>query len=142
MIVSTRGRYALRVMIDIAEHPNEPYIPLKSIAARQGISEKYLESILKILVQEHLLEGMRGKGGGYRLCKSPDQFTTGQILRLMEGSLAPVACLEVGSSPCDRAGECRTLSLWAGLNDVINKYLDQYTLADLLREDDGFDYVI
>lgn len=85
---------------------------------------------------------MRGKGGGYRLCKSPDQFTTGQILRLMEGSLAPVACLEAGSSPCDRAGECRTLSLWAGLNDVINKYLDQYTLADLLREDDGFDYVI
>ena len=74
--------------------------------------------------------------------KLPDQFTTGQILRLMEGSLAPVACLEAGSSPCDRAGECRTLSLWAGLNDVINKYLDQYTLADLLREDDGFDYVI
>ena len=142
MIVSTRGRYALRVMIDIAEHPNETYIPLKSIAARQGISEKYLESILKILVQEHLLEGMRGKGGGYRLCKSPDQFTTGQILRLMEGSLAPVACLEAGSSPCDRAGECRTLSLWAGLNDVINKYLDQYTLADLLREDGDYDYVI
>ena len=77
-----------------------------------------------------------------RLCKSPDQFTTGQILRLMEGSLAPVACLEAGSSPCDRAGECRTLSLWAGLNDVINKYLDQYTLADLLREDGDYDYVI
>ena len=83
-----------------------------------------------------------GKGGGYRLCKSPDQFTAGQILRLMEGSLAPVACLEAGSSPCDRAGECRTLSLWAGLNDVINKYLDQYTLADMLREDGDYDYVI
>lgn len=85
---------------------------------------------------------MRGKGGGYRLCKSPDQFTAGYILRLMEGSLAPVSCLDSGSAPCERASECRTLSLWTGLNEVINKYLDQYTLADLLREDDGFDYVI
>ena len=142
MIVSTKGRYALRVMIDLAEHRTEKYVPLKEVAARQEISEKYLENILKVLVQNGFLEGLRGKGGGYRLCKSPDQFTTGQILRLMEGSLAPVACLEAGSSPCDRAGECRTLSLWAGLNDVINKYLDQYTLADLLREDGDYDYVI
>ena len=142
MIVSTKGRYALRVMIDLAEHQTERYVPLKAVAARQDISEKYLENILKVLVQNGFLEGLRGKGGGYRLCKSPDQFTTGQILRLMEGSLAPVACLEAGSSPCDRAGECRTLSLWAGLNDVINKYLDQYTLADLLREDGDYDYVI
>ena len=142
MIVSTKGRYALRVMIDLAEHQSEKYVPLKEVAARQEISEKYLENILKVLVQNGFLEGLRGKGGGYRLCKSPDQFTTGQILRLMEGSLAPVACLEAGSSPCDRAGECRTLSLWAGLNDVINKYLDQYTLADLLREDGDYDYVI
>ena len=132
MMISTKGRYALRVLIDMAEHQTDGYIPLKEIAKRQDISEKYLESIVKSLV----------KGGGYRLCKSPDQFTTGQILRLMEGSLAPVACLEAGSSPCDRAGECRTLSLWAGLNDVINKYLDQYTLADLLREDGDYDYVI
>ena len=132
MMISTKGRYALRVLIDMAEHQTDGYIPLKEIAKRQDISEKYLESIVESLV----------KGGGYRLCKSPDQFTTGQILRLMEGSLAPVACLEAGSSPCDRAGECRTLSLWAGLNDVINKYLDQYTLADLLREDGDYDYVI
>ena len=132
MMISTKGRYALRVLIDMAEHQTDGYIPLKEIAKRQGISEKYLESIVKLLV----------KGGGYRLCKSPDQFTAGYILRLMEGSLAPVACLEAGSSPCDRAGECRTLSLWAGLNDVINKYLDQYTLADLLREDGDYDYVI
>ena len=142
MIVSTKGRYALRVMIDLAEHRSEKYVPLKEVAARQEISEKYLENILKVLVQNGFLEGLRGKGGGYRLCKSPDQFTAGQILRLMEGSLAPVACLESGSAPCDRAAECRTLSLWAGLNDVINKYLDQYTLADLLREDGGYDYVI
>ena len=156
MMISTKGRYALRVLIDMAEHQTDGYIPLKEIAKRQEISEKYLESIVKSLVKGGVVEGMRGKGGGYRLCKSPDQFnsqnfgfiklpdqfTTGQILRLMEGSLAPVACLEAGSSPCDRAGECRTLSLWAGLNDVINKYLDQYTLADLLREDGDYDYVI
>ena len=132
MMISTKGRYALRVLIDMAEHQTDGYIPLKEIAKRQGISEKYLESIVKLLV----------KGGGYRLCKSPDQFTAGYILRLMEGSLAPVSCLDSGSAPCERASECRTLSLWAGLNEVINKYLDQYTLADLLREDDGFDYVI
>ena len=131
MMISTKGRYALRVLIDMAEHQTDGYIPLKEIAKRQDISEKYLESIVKSLVKGGVVEGMRGKGGGYRLCKSPDQFTTGQILRLMEGS-----------SPCDRAGECRTLSLWAGLNDVINKYLDQYTLADLLREDGDYDYVI
>mgnify|MGYP000087729514 CR=1 FL=1 len=142
MLISTKGRYALRVMIDLAAHNDGSFVPLAEIAERQGISEKYLESIVKTLVKVGVLEGTHGKGGGYRLCKSPDQFTTGQILRLMEGSLAPVACLEAGSSPCDRAGECRTLSLWAGLNDVINKYLDQYTLADLLREDGDYDYVI
>ena len=142
MLVSTKGRYALRVLIDMAEHQTDGYIPLKEIAKRQGISEKYLESIVKLLDKGGVVEGMRGKGGGYRLCKSPDQFTAGYILRLMEGALAPVSCLDSGSAPCERASECRTLSLWAGLNEVINKYLDQYTLADLLREDDGFDYVI
>ena len=142
MMISTKGRYALRVLIDMAEHQTDGYIPLKEIAQRQGISEKYLESIVKILVHGGVLEGMRGKGGGYRLCKGPDQFTAGYILRLMEGSLAPVACLTDGGTPCERASECRTLSLWAGLNNVINRYLDQYTLADLLREDGGYDYVI
>ena len=142
MLISTKGRYALRVMLELAQGEPGECMPLPVIAQRQGISEKYLESIVKSLVKGGVVEGMRGKGGGYRLCKSPDQFTTGQILRLMEGSLAPVACLEAGSSPCDRAGECRTLSLWAGLNDAINKYLDQYTLADMLREDGDYDYVI
>ena len=142
MMISTKGRYALRVLIDMAEHQSGGYIPLKEIAKRQGISEKYLESIVKTLVKGGVVEGMRGKGGGYRLCKSPDQFTAGHILRLMEGSLAPVSCLNSGNVPCERASECRTLSLWAGLNDVINNYLDQYTLASLLREDGGFDYVI
>ena len=127
MIVSTRGRYALRVMIDIAEHPNEPYIPLKSIAARQGISEKYLESILKILVQEHLLEGMRGKGGGYRLTMSPSEYTIGR-------SLEPVGCIESGSTSCPKASECRTIGMWMKLGEIVNDYLDSITLADLLAQ--------
>lgn len=143
MIVSTRGRYALRVMIDIAEHPNEPYIPLKSIAARQGISEKYLESILKILVQEHLLEGMRGKGGGYRLTREPDQYTVGEILTLTEGSLAPVSCLAQGAAPCRRMSSCRTYDMWKGLDDLIEDYFGKITLADLAAPDEaGNDYVI
>lgn len=143
MLVSTKGRYALRVMIDLAEHEGEGYLPLRDIAARQSISEKYLESILKTLVRDRLIEGLRGKGGGYRLRKEPDQYTVGQILRVMEGSLAPVACLEEGSAPCARVANCRTLSLWSGLNDLIRDYLDRFTIADLMkRDEDGFDYVI
>lgn len=141
MMISTKGRYALRVLIDMAEHQNGKTIPLREIAQRQEISEKYLESIIKILVQGGVVEGTRGKGGGYRLCQSPDRLTAGQILRLVEGSLAPVSCL-ASDTPCARASECRTLSLWSGLNDVINDYLDRFTLSDLLRRDGGYDYVI
>ena len=133
MIVSTRGRYALRVMIDIAEHPNEPYIPLKSIAARQGISEKYLEAIVKGLVKERYLTGLRGKSGGYRLTKTPEEYTVGSILRLSEGSLAPVACLEQNPVECRRMAECRTLPMWRKLNTMINDYFDGITLADLVN---------
>ena len=143
MMISTKGRYALRVLIDMAEHQAGGYVPLKEIAERQEISEKYLESIVKTLVKEQILEGLRGKGGGYRLRKEPDQYTAGQILRVMEGSLAPVACLEEGSAPCARVASCRTLSLWSGLNDLIQDYLDRFTIADLMKKDeDGFDYVI
>ena len=143
MMISTKGRYALRVLVDMAEHQGEGYIPLKEIAARQEISEKYLESIVKELVKARVLEGVRGKGGGYRMVGSPDQYTAGEIIRLMEGSLAPVACLEKGGAPCPRAAQCRTLSLWQGLNDPVNDYLDRFTIADLTRrEDAGFDYVI
>ena len=134
MIVSTRGRYALRVMIDIAEHPNEQYIPLKSIAARQGISAKYLESILKILVQEHLLEGMCGKGGGYRLPMAPEEYTIGRILRFTETSLEPVSCIEDGTTSCPKASECRTIGMWMKLGELVNNYLDSITLADLLAQ--------
>ena len=102
MIVSTKGRYALRVMIDLAEHQAERYVPLKEVAARQDISEKYLENILKVLVQNGFLEGLRGKGGGYRLTRSPDQYTVAEILLLTEGSLAPVSCLTPGAPACER----------------------------------------
>ena len=143
MLVSTKGRYALRVMIDLAEHRSEEYIPLKVIAQRQVISEKYLESIIKLLVKAKLLNGVRGKGGGYRLTKAPEQYTVGSILRLTEASMAPVACVEPNSEVCPRAAECRTLSLWRGLDKVINDYLDSVTRADLMHSDDaGYDYVI
>ena len=143
MLISTRGRYALRVMIDLAEHQEEGFIPLKAIAQRQGISEKYLESIMKLLVKAKLLNGLRGKGGGYQLTKAPEQYTAGSILRMTEESMAPVSCLESGAEACPRAAECRTLSLWKGLDKVINDYLDNFTLADLMHSDpDGYDYVI
>ena len=143
MLIPTKGRYALRAMVDLAEHQSEGFIPLKVIAERQEISEKYLESIIKLLVKAKLLNGVRGKGGGYRLTKSPDQYTVGSILRLTEESLAPVACLEEGAASCPRMAQCRTLPLWQGLNQVINDYLDNVTIVDLVQSGtSGNDYVI
>ena len=143
MLISTKGRYALRVMIDLAEHQTEGFIPLKVIAERQEISEKYLESIIKLLVKGKLLNGVRGKGGGYRLTKAPEQYTVGAVLRLTEDSLSPVACLEPGAPACPRMASCRTLPLWQGLNKVIGDYLDNVTLADLTRGGTpGDDYII
>ena len=142
-MISTRGRYALRVMIDIAEHSNGNFIPLDAIAARQEISEKYLESILVILTRGNLLLGMRGKGGGYKLTRAPKDYTLGTILRLTEGSLSPVACLKEGTEPCKKSLVCRTLSVWKGLNDTINTYLDGITLEDLLKnQENSGDYCI
>ncbi|MCC8100509.1 MAG: Rrf2 family transcriptional regulator [Clostridiales bacterium] len=143
MLVSTKGRYSLRVMIDLAEHQSEGYIPLKTVAERQEISEKYLESIIKLLVKEKFLAGLRGKGGGYRLTRAPEQYTVYSILALTEDSLSPVSCLEEGAAACPRMAECRTLPLWQGLERVIRDYLEQFTLADLMhREGDWSDYVI
>jgi Rrf2 family protein len=143
MMISTKGRYALRVMIDLAEHQTGSYIPLKEIAERQEISEKYLESILKILVQNKLLVGLRGKGGGYKLTKAPELYTVGNILRLTEGSLAPVSCLEQKPMQCERAAECRTLSMWTRLDKMINEFFDGITLADLMFSyQAGNDYII
>lgn len=143
MIVSTRGRYALRLMIDLAEHQTEGYLPLKEIAERQEISEKYLESIVKTLVQNKLLLGLRGKGGGYRLSKSPDQYTVGSILRLTETSLSPVSCLEPDAAHCPRMNQCRTLPMWRKLDQLLNEFFDGITLADLMANPEQWDnYVI
>ena len=143
MMISTRGRYALRVMIDLAEQQTNNFIPLKEVAARQEISEKYLESIVKNLVQNGFLEGLRGKGGGYRLVRNPEDYTVGSILRLMEGSLAPVACLEQRAQPCNREEICRTLPMRKKLYDLLNEFFDGITLADLIAsEQAGDNYVI
>ena len=143
MLISTKGRYSLRVMIDLAEHQADGYIPLKTIAERQGISEKYLESIIKLLVKAKILTGLRGKGGGYQLTRPPEQYTVGDILRLTEESLAPVSCLEENADVCPRMAACRTLPLWQGLDAVIRTYLDNITIAELMRHDSaGDDYVI
>ena len=143
MMISTKGRYALRIMVDLAEHQSEGYIPLKETADRQEISEKYLESILKSLVKNKFLEGLRGKGGGYRLTRAPEEYTIGSILRLTEDSLAPVSCLEPGEATCPRMANCRTLPMWQGLNKLINDYLDGITLAELMNQaQSGGDYII
>lgn len=143
MIVSTKGRYALRVMIDLAEHQNAGFIPLKEIALRQDISEKYLESILKALVKENYLQGLRGKGGGYKLTRDPATYTIGSILRITEGSLAPVSCLENDSNGCGRMAYCRTYPMWKELDKLVNDFFDSRTIADLMAPDElGNDYVI
>lgn len=142
MLISTKGRYALRVMIDLAEHQTDGYIPLKEVAQRQEISEKYLESIIKLLVKANLLSGLRGKGGGYKLTRSPDEYSVGCILRLTEESLAPVACIEQGAGSCPRMAECRTLTMWQGLDKVINEYLDGITVADLMKSNPTGDYYV
>lgn len=130
-MISTRGRYALRVLIDLAEHGDQAYIPMKEVAQRQQISLKYLEQILPLLVKERLVEGQSGKGGGYRLCRPADECAVGAILRLTEGSLAPVACLSCGEAACTRADSCKTLPMWEKFNALANAFFDGITIADL-----------
>ena len=142
MMISTRGRYALRVMIDLAEHPSGGFIPMKDVAARQEISLKYLEKILPVLTRARLIEGVHGKGGGYRLTRSPEDYRVGEILRLTEGDLAPVSCLEHGASPCSRAGFCKTLSMWQRFYRMTNDFFDGITLAELCQTDLADNYVI
>ena len=141
-MISTRGRYALRVMIDLAEHRGGGFIPMKDVAARQEISLKYLERILPVLTQNGLIEGQHGKGGGYRLAREPDRCTVGEILRLTEGDLAPVACLAPDAKPCERAGECRTLPMWRRYYELTNAYFDGITVADLMDVPAADNYVI
>lgn len=132
-MISTRGRYALRVMIDLAEHRSEGYIPMKNVANRQGISLKYLEQIMPILTKNGLVEAVHGKGGGYRLAREPQEYRTSEILKLTEGDLASVACLAEGAAVCEKAGTCKTVGFWRGLNDAMNHYLDGVSLADFLE---------
>ena len=134
MMISTKGRYALRVLVDLAEHRQEGYIPLRTVAQRQGISQKYLESIMTTLSKAGYVDGTHGRGGGYRLTREP-AYHIGPILRLIEGSLAPVQCVVDAAAPCEMAGECRTRALWKGLDQVIRDYLDNATLAQLMVEE-------
>ena len=134
MMISTRGRYALRILVDLAENQNGGYITLKEAADRQEISEKYLESIVKDLVKARFVEGVRGKGGGYRLARPADEINVLEVLQSADGTLVPVACLKEGSEPCSRAAACRTLPLWKGLDKVVSEYLGGFTVRDLMKE--------
>ena len=145
MKISTKGRYALRMLLDLADNQKDGYVALKDIAARQNISKKYLEQIIPILNRSDILKASRGFQGGYRLAKSPDRYTVAEILRMTEGGLAPVACLEHEPMECDRSADCITLPVWQGLYRVINEYLEGITLQDILdarREKSANDYVI
>ena len=132
-MISTKGRYALRVLVDLAEQDTTTYVPLKEIAKRQGISEKYLQQIVKILVGKGLLTGISGKGGGYRLTASPEEYNVGEILELMEGSLTPVACLAPDTKTCSRSSHCKTLPMWKKFDNLVHDYFFHITIADLVN---------
>lgn len=134
MKISTKGRYALRLMMDLAANDQSGYVSLKDAAERQDISLKYLEQIAGMLSRAGMLQSGRGAQGGYRLARMPEQYTVGEILRLTEGNLAPVACLAEPANRCERCGECATLDFWTGLYAAVNEYIDRFTLADLLAE--------
>ena len=132
MLISTKGRYALRVMLDLAEQPSDSYIPLKDIAQRQSISKKYLQSIIAALSKNHFVRGMRGKNGGYKLAREPKDYTVLSILELTDGLPVSVACLEHSTVPCERAAQCKTLPMWQSLDQLINGYLSDLSLQDVL----------
>ena len=145
MKISTKGRYALRLLLDLAENQGDGYVALKDAAQRQEISKKYLEQIVPVLSREGFLQASRGFQGGYRLARLPEQYTAAEILRATEGSLEPVACLDQSPELCPRSRDCATLPLWEGLSRVIREYLESVTLQDLLdrqKENYGNDYVI
>ena len=134
MIVSTKGRYALRVMLSFAQRGGDEYIPLKEIAEAEGISQKYLESIMTILSKAGFVDALHGKGGGYRLNRKPEDYTVGSILKLTEGSLAAVSCTSQGAAACSRTTCCQTLPMWEKLEKMIDEFFEGITLADLLKE--------
>lgn len=142
MLVSTKGRYALRIMIDLAEHYTGDFIPMKSVAARQGISLKYSTKILPVLTQAGLIESVHGKGGGYRLSRQPGEYSVAEIIRLTEDGLEPISCPELCGEACDRASDCRTLGMWKEANRIINEYFEGVTIADLMGNNSADYYVI
>ncbi|MCR2047670.1 Rrf2 family transcriptional regulator [Acetatifactor muris] len=133
MMISTKGRYALRVMIDLAENFGKGYVPMKEVAERQNISLKYLERILPVLTRNKLIEGVQGRGGGYRLTADPGRYRVGDILRLTEGDLAPVACLGCDADACERAADCKTLPMWSEFHRLTNAYFDGILLSDFVK---------
>ena len=132
-MISTKGRYALRLMIDLAEQEPEKFVPLEEIATRQGISKKYLEIILKSLVQKNFLKGLRGKGGGYQLTRKPEEYSVGEILEVTEGTLTVVSCLQADCVPCERKNFCKTLPMWKNFNQLTHDFFFGITLKDLAR---------
>ncbi len=142
MLISTRGRYALRVIIELCSHVKDEFVPLNVIAENQDVSLKYLESIVALLVKAGLVEGLRGKKGGYRLTKDADEYSVGEILKLTEGTLAPVTCLEENAETCPRSAECKTLPMWEKLDTIISNYLYSVKISDLLKPESVSDWVI
>ena len=134
-MISTKGRYAIRVMLDLAENDTGSYIPLKDIAARQAISKKYLEIIVKEMVNGGLVTGTSGKGGGYKLCRKPEEYTLGEIIELMEGTLSPVACLAGKTNDCPRKAACQTLPLWEEYDQMVHDFFYGKKLSDLIRQE-------
>ena len=141
-MISTKGRYAIRILLDLAEHNNGGYIPMKEVSARQEISLKYIEKIMPSLKSAGLIDSVHGIGGGYRLARAPEQYSLWEILKIAEGDLAPVACLQENAPACHRAAECRTLSVWEGYYELTRSYFSGISLADLMHTPQGGSYVI
>ena len=141
-MISTRGRYSVRILLDLAQHRGSGFIPMKDVAARQEISLKYIERMMPVLKKAGLVDSVHGIGGGYRLTREPDAYPLWEILQRAEGSLAPVTCLQEGAAPCSRAAECPTLPVWQGYYDLTRQYFSGITLADLLDAPQGGDYII
>lgn len=141
-MISTKGRYAIRILLDLAEHNNGGYIPMKEVSARQEISLKYIEKIMPSLKSAGLIDSVHGIGGGYRLSRAPEQYSLWEILKIAEGDLAPVACLQENAPACHRAAECRTLSVWEGYYELTRSYFSGISLADLMHTPQGGSYVI
>lgn len=142
MLISTKGRYAVRIMIDLAENGDGGYVAMKNVAERQGISLKYIERIVPPLTKARLIEGVHGKGGGYRLCRQPQDCTVYEILMAAEGSVAPVACLLEDAKPCSRKDECRTIKMWQGAYELLQNYFKGITIYDLMKKEESDSYYI